>query len=36
MIKKIEKKNKKFQKEQLAEQGYSDIVEVYRDSVENL
>ena len=30
------KKNKKFQKEQLAEQGYSDIVEVYRDSVENL
>ena len=30
------KKNKKFQKEQLAEQRYSDIVEVYRDSVENL
>ena len=30
------KKNKKFQKEQLAEQGYSDIVEVYRDSVEKL
>ena len=30
------KKNKKFQKEQLAEQGYSDIVEVYRDSVESL
>ena len=30
------KKNKKFQKEQLAEQGYSDIVEVYHDSVENL
>ena len=30
------KKNKKFQKEQLAEQGYSDIVEVYWDSVEKL
>ena len=30
------KKNKKFQKEQLAEQGYSDIVEVYRDSVGKL
>ena len=30
------KKNKKFQKEQLAEQGYSEIVEVYRDSVESL
>ena len=30
------KKNKKFQKEQLAEQGYTDITECYRDSVENL
>ena len=30
------KKNKKFQKEQLAEQGYSEIVEVYRDFVESL
>ena len=30
------KKNKKFQKEQLAEQGYEDIVECYRDSIENL
>ena len=30
------KKNKKFQKEQLAELGYSEIVEVYRDSVESL
>ncbi len=30
------KKNKKFQKEQLAEQGYIDITECYRDSVENL
>ena len=27
------KKNKKFQKEQLAEQGYTDITECYRDSV---
>lgn len=25
------KKNKKFQKEQLAEQGYTDIVECFRD-----
>ena len=30
------KMNKKFQKEQLAEQGYTDITECYRDSVENL
>lgn len=30
------KKNKKFQKEQLAEQGYEDIVECYRDSVDEL
>ena len=30
------KKNKKFQKEQLAEQGYTDITECYRDSVDNL
>ena len=30
------KKNKKFQKEQLAEQGYTDITECYRDSVEKL
>ena len=30
------KKNKKFQKEQLAEQGYTDITECYRDSVGNL
>lgn len=30
------KKNKKFQKEQLAEQGYGEIVECYCDSVENL
>ena len=30
------KKNKKFQKERLAEQGYTDITECYRDSVENL
>ena len=29
-------KNKKFQKEQLAEQGYTDITECYRDSVDNL
>ena len=30
------KKNKKFQKEQLAEQGYTDITECYRDSVDNI
>lgn len=30
------KKNKKFQKEQLTEQGYEDIVECYRDSVNEL
>lgn len=30
------KKNKKFQKEQLSEQGYTDITECYRDSVDNL
>ena len=30
------KKNKKFQKEQLAEQGFTDITECYRDSVDNL
>lgn len=30
------KKNKKFQKEQLAEQGYTDITECYRDSVGEL
>jgi histidyl-tRNA synthetase len=29
-------KNKKFQKEQLAEQGYTDITECYRDSVDNI
>ena len=27
----IMKKNKKFQKEQLKEQGYTDITEIYRD-----
>ena len=27
-----QKKNKKFQKEQLKEQGYTDITEVYADS----
>ena len=26
------KKNKKFQKEQLADQGYTDIVECYKDT----
>ena len=30
------KKNKKFQKEQLAEQGYTDITECYRDSIDSL
>ncbi len=30
------KKNKKFQKEQLAEQGYTEIVECYCDSVDQL
>ena len=30
------KKNKKFQKEQLAEQGYTEITECYRDSVDSL
>lgn len=30
------KKNKKFQKESLAEQGYEDITECYRDSIEEL
>lgn len=30
------KKNKKFQKEQLAEDGYTEIVDCYADSVENL
>lgn len=30
------KKNKKFQKEQLLEQGYEDIVECYRDSINEL
>lgn len=30
------KKNKKFQKEQLVEQGYEDIVECYRDSINEL
>ncbi len=30
------KKNKKFQKEQLSEQGYTDITECYRDSIDNL
>ena len=30
------KKNKKFQKEQLSEQGYTEITECYRDSVDNL
>lgn len=30
------KKNKKFQKEQLAVEGYTDITECYRDSVEDL
>ena len=30
------KKNKKFQKEQLTEQGYADIVECYRDSIDTL
>ena len=30
------KKNKKFQKEQLAEEGYIEIVDCYADSVENL
>lgn len=30
------KKNKKFQKEQLAQQGYEDIVECYRDSIDHL
>ena len=29
-------KNKKFQKEQLAEQGYTEITECYRDSVDSL
>ena len=28
------KKNKKFQKVQLTEQGYTDIIECYRDSVD--
>ena len=32
----MNKKNKKFQKEQLAEQGYTDITECYRDSVDNI
>ena len=32
----IMKKNKKFQKEQLAEDGYIEIVDCYADSVENL
>jgi histidyl-tRNA synthetase len=27
------KKNKKFQKEQLTEEGYGDIIECYRDNV---
>ena len=30
------KKNKKLQKEQLAEQGYTEITECYRDSVDSL
>ena len=30
------KKNKKFQKEQLEEDGYIEIVDCYADSVENL
>ena len=30
------KKNKKFQKEQMTEQGYGDIVECYRDSIDTL
>ena len=30
------KKNKKFQKEQLAENGYKEIVECYADSIENM
>ena len=30
------KKNKKFQKEQLTEDGYTEIVDCYADSVENL
>ena len=30
------KKNKKFQKEQLAEQGYTDITECYRNSIDSL
>lgn len=30
------KKNKKFQKEQLEQQGYTEIVDCYRDSVDNL
>ena len=30
------KKNKKFQKEQLAEQGYTEITECYRESVDSL
>lgn len=30
------KKNKKFQKESLAEQGYEDITECYRDSIDEL
>ena len=30
------KKNKKFQKEQLMEQGYTEIVDYYADNVEQL
>ena len=30
------KKNKKFQKEQLMEQGYTEIVDCYADNVEQL
>lgn len=30
------KKNKKFQKEQLMEQGYTEIVDCYADNIEQL
>ena len=30
------KKNKKFQKEQLAEQGYTDVTDCYADSIDQL
>ena len=30
------KKNKKFQKEQLAEEGYAEIIDCYADSIDRL